>query len=168
MNEQRLSPQEREKIKGSRMEYAFMVEDAYAHLPLLGSVVRALGKDWSMQLEGTDDFKKRVVDLQNQLVKSDLIRMGVNPFNSDLVLIDGSAELTQEIRNDLAVLGKSHVMAIDQNPDESYDLISRFSVQELSKNGVTAITGTGKGKTTSALGIAAEALAQGGRVAAIQ
>lgn len=173
---------DRTQNKGNRLEYAYITSDAYSSYPLLGSVIRALGKkNWKVLVLAPKEEQSVFLQLKATLKNPDRLTVlsfdqlsKINDQSFELVLSQyADPKLNQQIRNHLQILGKSHVMTVDSSPSfEEYDLISSFEVQELHPQGVVAITGTktsgGKGKTTTALGMAVEKLAEGNTVAIVQ
>lgn len=164
-----LSPEQRGQIKGNKLEYLYQIPESYAHLPLLGSAVRALGKEWSVEVdfEGKQDVVfQRLKDL---LKEPERLRINAGDNESDLLLIGGKqAELINRRRDSIHTLGRRHVMTSGQDIDENYDLVSGFNISTLNEQGVIAITGAGKGKTTTAIGFAAETMTSGRKTAIVQ
>jgi cob(I)alamin adenosyltransferase len=141
------------------LSYWYQVEQPWALYPILGSAVRALGKRWrvgvaSDQLDSFEQLRARL-EVPTQL--------GLTLTDQELGLARGKT--LGQIRG--GGFG-GHVMVVGEDTEEGYDLISRFEVKRLNEGGVVAITGTGKGKTTSGIGVAAEAMARGQRVAIVQ
>lgn len=168
--------QDRERYMASTLAYAYAVASEFSTYPILGSLIRAVGKGWKVAVVASKKrapvyrlFQRQLRDPSQVLVAYVDDLSGLRRFH-ELVLIDGASPVVaSHIRHDHRVLGKSHVMAVEVDPEEGeYDLISRFEKRELHPAGVVAITGTGKGKTTSALGLGGEVVAHGGRVAVVQ
>ncbi len=172
------APSAREAAKGQKLEYLYQSTDPSGLYALLGSLVRAVGKEgWRVGVVASAATYPTFVALQALLNTSD--RLVIKPTSEatffsaappfDLVLIDAMHETAtvKSLRDSL--IGQSHVMVAGNDPQsDDYDLITGFTQQQLHPQGVIAFTGTGKGKTSSALGLAAQAITQGQRVAIIQ
>lgn len=169
----------REEQKGRRVEYLYQTSPDFSVYPLLGSLIRALGKEWNVAVYPTIDNRGVFEDIRERLKDSSVIQiepsLGTRRIQTkrtiptDLVLIDSShhPKVIKRIRD--ALLGSSHVMVAGQDSSRAdYDLISDFSYEHLNPTGVIAITGNGKGKSTSAFGIGVEAVARGEKVAIVQ
>lgn len=164
------------------LRYAYQVSSEFGIYPLLGSVVRALGQErwrvavvsWEKKSPDFLSFQKLLKDPQrlavltwNEFQKSD------DNTSYDLVLFTGEKSKFQQHLSDDELSARSHLMYIEKNPQiDEFDLISAFDIQELHSEGVIAVTGTaqggGKGKTTTALGLAAEHFLKGEKVAIVQ
>ena len=169
----------REVPKGRKLEYLYQTSPDFAIYPLLGSLMRALGKEWKVSVYPSPDnrgvfegIRQKLIDPSAMQIEPSFGGRRLQPPKAtptDLVLLDSShhPKIVKRIRD--ALLGRTHVMvAGHDNSHEDYDLISEFTHKELHPEGVIAITGNGKGKSTSAFGIAAEAIAQGKRAAIVQ
>ncbi len=148
------------------LQYAYQANKTIGAKTLLGSAIRALGKGWKVLIVDDENaqWKQLAHFLQNstllQIASSHNWRKIIYQEKYDLVLS------TQPIdHNDI----NAHTMVIDQQPEfAKYDLISQFHFSQNKPKGVIAITGTGKGKTTTALGYAVEKMIHGYRVALVQ
>lgn len=143
------------------LRYAYNVPSELELYPLLGSAVRALGKkQWNIAVFGSEHQRKIFQTLRDKLKTSVLLQ------------VPGDLDSSQSIDLVLSfspIRVLTHSMVIDRLPVlEQYDLISAFTLDQLRRKGVVALTGTGKGKTTTAIGIATESFLKGGRVAVIQ
>ena len=137
------------------MKYCYQGSEKFGEHLLLGSIIRALGKGWSVEVrvhsEQMDLFKK----FQMQLKKSAQIILTQSDAEQELRLVESDK--------------KEHVIRLDDSPDlEEYDLISKIEQSSLKNKGVIAITGSGKGKTTLGLGFAAQAVANNQKAVVIQ
>lgn len=152
------------------MNYAYVSPNKIGKYPLLGSVVRAIGQSsWKILVLATEEEAEVYKKLKDQLKNADrldlstLERFEKSKERDDYHLI--ISQYPDTIINSV----KSHVMTLGKHPkSEEYDLISQFEVKELQSKGVIAITGNGKGKTTSALGFAVEAFLNKRKVAIVQ
>ncbi len=169
---------DREQLKKHRLEYLYEIEPVSAIYPLLGSCLRALGKGWTVQTLSTRNLALFAA-LQDLLKDPDalLVRAFTGPqslvFQAErpvqLVLIESedNGSVIKAVRDTL--LGNVHVMVGGEDQFVAdYDLISRWTSQDLHPQGVIAFTGQGKGKSTSAFGIALKAAIDGGRSAIVQ
>lgn len=161
----------RDLLKKNTLEYAYQTTPKLGKLPSFGSVVRALGKGWKVCIITSRPDQTELSFFKNVLMKPESFHVlsveeaKVADFSIfHLVLFDEvEYELISELRNSPNILGKSHVMAVEQRSATElfeYDLISHFSEETFQSQGVTAITGNGKGKTTSALGLAIQSLSK--------
>jgi cob(I)alamin adenosyltransferase len=160
----------REKLKGFRLEYLYEASPDIARYPLLGSAVRALGKEWSVKVLPSDISQRTFEGLQRRLKDPSRLNIGSEDTNNknNLVLVESPDTHKAKAMRD-AFIESSHIMiAGNDSGKEDYDLISIFSSEQLKSKGVIAITGTGKGKSTTAFGIAAEAVANGKKTAIVQ
>jgi cob(I)alamin adenosyltransferase len=142
------------------LRYAYVTPVLVSLYPLYGSMVRGIGKGWTVHIRTTTP--ERYVPVKELLQDpSQLLINAHDTKECDLILCD-----------DISLLPKNphaHLMVIDPHPRiDSYDLISAFERTTLTSRGVTAITGDGKGKTTSALGMGVESLYRGESVTIIQ
>lgn len=170
------NPNQRELIKHNKMEYAYQTSVELGRLPILGSLMRAVGKGWSVCVITSTGEMPQFQAIQNLLLdkgainvisEEDVAQLDFTKYQ--LLIFQGiPAETINQIRNKPQVLGKMHVMATEDHATDDYDLISKFNENNINRTGVTAVTGTGKGKTTSALGLAAEPLMRGQKVTVIQ
>lgn len=170
-----LHGQDREVRKGRKLEYLYDAPSKIAPYSLLGSAIRAIGKEWDILVSPTEASRETFQDLRDKLVspsqltiKED-IRAKTDSPPPQLVLLDNSTSTkpVKEIRD--KHIDSSHIMVAGTDEErDDYDLISKFSSTTYSKEGITAITGPGKGKSTTAFGIAAEAAANGEKAAIIQ
>lgn len=171
--------QDREIAKGHKLEYLYQIDADAAIYPLLGACIRALGKGWTVQVFASHAHLPVFAGLKALLKAPDTLWVSEyndtttasnrESKNSHLVLIDGVSDphAIKPIRD--MVLGKAHVMAAGADTfTDDYDLISRFTYENLHTQGVTGFTGGGKGKSTSAFGIATAATARGARSAIVQ
>ncbi len=153
------------------MEYAYQADPELGLFVLLGSIARAMGKGWKMCVICDEKSYKIFLDFQKILRDKSTLDIfspeKIKKQNNDIAFL---YHLTPQefsvARNRLS--GNMHVMAVDEKPNDTYDLISAFYQTFLHSKGVTAITGTGKGKTTSALGIGVERILQHEKVSVIQ
>lgn len=170
------------------LRYGYQVPPDFALYPMLGSTVRALGKGWDVLVRGNKSELRSYQDLAQQLKKpgqlhfspmleienhSKLIQPAIPQNFSPELQLWHSASVEKEALNVSGKDGSSpnafHLMVAGKNVSEvDFDLISNFVITRSNPQGVTAIVGSGKGKTTSALGIAAEAVARGKSVAVVQ
>ena len=146
------------------MKYAYQVNAQFGVYPLLGSAIRAIGKGWRVGVSVHPQYEEHFRGLQHLLkdpYQLEIISQNKTPFTQKLDL--SISDKYQLIETAL------HSMNIDLRPDQqTYDLISQFSIDQFSTTGVTAITGNGKGKTTSAIGIAGAVLSNCGKAIVIQ
>lgn len=167
--------QTREIIKRDYLEYLYQTPPALTIYPLLGSLVRALGKEWVVDvfpsrasIETFRNLRSKLKDPSQLLIeRSTHLTRGIP--RADLVLVENLSRRgkVKYIRD--AFIGFSHIMVSGYNKDQAdYNLISRFSQKELNLQGVTVFTGPGKGKSTSAFGIGAKAVANGEKAAVVQ
>jgi cob(I)alamin adenosyltransferase len=171
---------ERTQQKNNQLEYAYQATPQQGRWVIWGSLVRAIGKGWHVSVISDDPKDHDLIrSFQEYLEKPSQITIRTSDQAETLDLSDTklltllgleSATITR-IRNLPQVLGQTHLMTVEQAPADSqdeYDLISHFAQHRMRRDGLTAFTGTGKGKTTTALGLATEALANGQKVAIIQ
>lgn len=164
-----LPPERREHLKGNKLEYLYQVSHHYSHLPLLGSAIRALGKEWRVAVRFEGDKLHIFESLKASLHDPHLLQLEPSKESAQVLLLGGmTADQINKHRESNLTLGKQHVMVSGEKVDDAYDLVSHFSVDQLKPTGVTAITGTGKGKTTTALGLAVEQFVQGKKTAVVQ
>lgn len=170
MTKQELISSEREKIKGNKLEYAYIAPQTLALYHILGSLVRAIGKGWTSTIIGGESLGETATKLRGMLKQPDQLYLQLEQSSSQAVFIGLNNTLfIKKLRDDRRVLGHSHVMTTDPTPDvNEYDLISNFKEVRLDANGITAITGTGKGKTTTALGMGIKSLVLGRKIAVVQ
>lgn len=177
-NSQEQGGQERERAKKHKLEYLYQAGPGVALYPLLGSCLRALGKGWTVQVLSTHHLSPFSA-LQNLLkdpeklllenLADESVPASLEETKANLVLIDAvdSPHTIKALRDRL--LGKAHLMVGGDDPlPDDYDLISRFLSQDLQKQGVLSFTGPGKGKSSSAFGVALQAAVQGERAAIVQ
>lgn len=163
---------EHTRSKYPYMEYHFAGDPDTWRDPLVGSVIRALGRGWKVAVLARGDglafwhlFSESWLEGRLSVVES---------FESvpsvQLLILDASIPFAErvKIQDTDSIIGKMHVMSSGEF-DESfaYNLISRYTQEHLHLDGVVAFTGGGKGKTTSALGWAWQK-AQGKPVAVVQ
>lgn len=165
----------REHRKGHKLEYLYQIEADAALYPLLGACVRAAGKEWSMHILSPRTHMPVFISLRTLLKNPEMFQVSeieAEPLpwrDDDLVVIDGvyNPEMLRALRE--RVTGMSHVIVAGADPfTDDYDLISRFIREESQSRGVTAFTGPGKGKSSSAFGMAVAAAGRGGRAAIVQ
>jgi len=159
------------------MQYLNLVGKNQKSSPVLvGSAVRAIGKGWKVGFlanKGLSDprllpllcsIKDSLIDSTALSLYEDKSIMSADP-TPNLILVDGHMEeLEQELK---ALISKKHskkhhlMISREQVQDmesekPNFDLVSLFSEENVGtkKLGVTTFTGSGKGKTTSALGLA--------------
>lgn len=150
------------------LKYAYDAPEKFGEMVLLGSAVRALGKGWRVLVVSDKRLKKSFLNLQKKLKRPEFLEV-VTVSNFEDVFQTGKFDLVVMEKAFSNISPKSHVMVVDQSAvSEKYDLISKFRIQNLHEKGVTAVTGNGKGKTTTALGYAVSALVQNEKVAVIQ
>lgn len=157
------------------MAYAYQTSAVLGVEQMLGSVMRAMGKGWNVLVIATpttrqhfDALLKMFIDpTQLTVVTLDDIEK-ISLKNFDLICTFLPREGLGRVAPLLFEERSQHIMVIDPTAlYEEYDLISAIS--ESGKSGlVTSYTGTGKGKTTGALGCAAKALGAGKTAAIIQ
>lgn len=163
---------DRAKRKYPKMEYHYAGDLEVLRDPLVGSVIRALGKGWKVTLVAQDegwDFWHDFSDLWNS--QNLQVRQPQEDLSgAQLVLIDQSINVLKRlaIQNSEQILGKVHVMSAGEYPEDApYNLLSHFELSRHHLKGVQAFVGSGKGKTTSALGWAWQK-ASGKPVAVVQ
>jgi len=171
--------QKRDKLKKRKKEYLYFADKETSIYPILGSFVRAIGKGWKLGAVSSGEDYETFQKL-NKILKN-AKQFNVHNFDDynlknivkddfKLVLINSFSHLYQvkQIRD--SVLGKAHSMVsgYDTIFPLDYDLISRFETEIVNDSGITTFTGNGKGKSTSAYGIAIEDIVSGGRVAIVQ
>ena len=164
------------RSKENKLGYANIIPDEIALPLILGTSIRAIGKEWNTTIFAPENQQKSLFDLRDALsIPTLLTILGVEDLDqisqhSNLVVSAyTNPEDSRKIRYAKNILGKNHVITLDNNPEVlEYDLISKFNVTHLHSQGVVAITGNGKGKTTTALGFATKAYLEGGNVAIIQ
>lgn len=169
------NPVEREDYKSGKLEYAYEVSGPESVWPIYGSLLRAIGKGWNSKVVTSDSRILEDLSLLDGTLVGGLLEVLTyeeflktkNFSATDLWLGLGLPKSAVEnLRS--RVLGTSHLMVVDTENEDSYDLISKFEVANLNKKGVVAITGDGKGKTTSALGKSWINLSHGKKVAVVQ
>ncbi len=161
------------------LEYAYVGDPQVTQEALFGSAIRALGKAWKV---GVVSSAPLWTQLQQQLLDpTSLVLLSHTedvPADLQLLLLDDlETDLQHSMRLHPGIRGKSHIMLTetDQTEDQvqddmELDLISVFRSTHVfpePEGQIYAITGNGKGKTTSALGKAIS-LAHGGNVAVVQ
>ena len=171
--------EQREHIKGSSLEYLYDVHPSIVPVeyPLLGSALRGIGKkDWRVAIVAAghnhEVFSRFKDTLQDDKLDVYTFADDPNDISSttyNLILLDGSIPGTHIKQTRDALTGKAHVMVAGSDiAHKEYDLISRFEKKLLMPTGVTAITGDGKGKSTTAYGIAAAETTKGNKAAVVQ
>lgn len=162
------------KAKYPYMEYHFAGDAETWRDPLVGSVIRALGKGWKVFVLARDDgrvfWQKFAEHWTTGLL---FISQGLEDITQaevKLLILDpslGSLE-RQMVQQDKRVVGKMHVLSAGEyDQGFPYNLISEFSLEHLRLGEVWGFVGNGKGKTTSALGWAWQR-AQGKPVVVVQ
>jgi ATP:corrinoid adenosyltransferase len=164
-----------DNLGSSKLIYAYQTSAGLGFYPLVGSLIRAVGKKWRVLVVTPPEYLEFFEKFQNILLSPEIIVLTTRnelekslitsskPFDLVLSLYDDST-FNNSLRSHPQIKGYSHVMVIDSEPTfEEYDLISQFKTTKLHNTGVTAITGTGKGKTTTALGMLAETFLNGGQ-----
>lgn len=145
---------------------------------LLGSAIRAVGKEWKVGVLSSSPIWKSFFDLLSTEEQSSFFMVDPSsPSALDLLILDEPDQYQIKLRFHENIRGKTHVMLTDSDTSEaqlqvetSYDLISVFRSQLVfpSPEGqVSAIVGGGKGKTTAALGRAFR-LSPGKKVGVVQ
>ncbi|GEM_PF-7071949 len=144
---------------------------------LLGTAVRALGKGWNAtalvapriaHLELFRDFGRLLLD-QRQLAMKEPYDLADISKKYQIALIDSSAGGLEGSYARERIKQPAHVIVAGEDIHSSdYDLVSHFLKDKLHRGGVTALTGTGKGKSTAAYGLAAAAVARGQKAAVVQ
>ncbi len=166
---------ERQKKKYPYLEYHFVGDPATLLDPLVGSAIRAIGKGWSVGVVSQGEALRFWQEFSREWQAGAVF---VSPNVDDLpdtkmLFLDASLPPQQQrfIANQESVLGKRHVLSAGA-PDQGHsldwaNLISQFDVAYHEPTGAVAFVGSGKGKTTSALGWAWRQ-AQGKPVVVIQ
>lgn len=157
------------------LKYAYELPPTFVPYVIGGTLVRAIGKSWVVVVTSLDPSKvapwQRLVDLLVDPSQLLLYKVTKLPTNIDANLVIGDSMLTRH-RARLRAQSKSnhqHVVLIDPNSDyDNYDLISLFSERKFKAGTATAIVGLGKGKTTTALGMALDQVLQGKSVKIVQ
>lgn len=165
---------EKKTLKRNKLEYAYQIDESFRSYPLLGSIVRALGKGWDVVVITDENHVHPFFRLKNSLVDLEILQVYTSApekiaNDTALLILDlHNSELISSLRNRHDVFGQMHVMTTDSSPDDRYDLISKFTISNFGDSNIVAITGTGKGKTTTSLGLAVEEVAKGKKAAIIQ
>ena len=154
------------RSKENKLGYANIIPDEIALPLILGTSIRAIGKEWNTTIFAPENQQKSLFDLRDALsIPTLLTILGVEDLDqisqhSNLVVSAyTNPEDSRKIRYAKNILGKNHVITLDNNPEVlEYDLISKFNVTHLHSQGVVAITGDGTGKTTTALGFATKVI----------
>lgn len=160
-----------------QLVYNYFCHDVNPLYPMLGSVVRAVGKGWNVLIIVPQNTETSFIHLQSFLKNSEQLEVcsaeqlgGLikdKPFEL-VVSLYKDHKTTQLIQNH-SLVQKSHIMTAEEQPKkEEYDLISEFTQQTFHDSGAIAVTGNGKGKSTTAFGIAAEAMVMNKKVAVVQ
>ncbi|MEO8581376.1 MAG: cob(I)yrinic acid a,c-diamide adenosyltransferase [Patescibacteria group bacterium] len=140
------------------LRYLYQTSPEASGLVLLGSAVRGLGKGWQVGVLHTDNSSNLFERLRTQL--TDPTQLSIS---KDVRTLDQCQLLLSENPTDQQVAqlfnSTPHVMVAGEqiNPDH-FDLVSRFDEHKLNPDGVIAFVGNGKGKTTSAVGVAVKSL----------
>ncbi len=139
-------------LEGNGLNYLYKVSVGFGKYLVLGTLVRAIGHGMTV---GVVSGNKGVIGLL-EVLKTKL--------NEDLLFVNEDMQakkvkvlIIDESENDLgywrSLYGQTfHLVAI--NTIGEFDLISEISSTRINENGVVAITGNGKGKTTLGLGMA--------------
>lgn len=147
-----IDKRKKEIISGFGFNYLYKTPANLGKYLVFGTLIRAIGHGMVVKVISDD---KEIIMLLRELkflLKDKMLF--VNEEESDkkvkILVVDGS-------ENDLGYWrslygGSIHIVAINVAGD--FDLISEVSSTKLNKNGVVAITGGGKGKTTLGLGMA--------------
>jgi cob(I)alamin adenosyltransferase len=153
---------------GMSLRYAFDAPVEIGKYTLMGSALRALGKGWRILVIGDENLHEELSVLKAKLK---------HPDSLEIATEDDAEKLLARTKFDLVLMERpyekvstiSHVMVLDQSPTtKRYDLVSSYHIKPFRSQGVISITGTGKGKTTTALGYAMKALLQDEKVAIVQ
>ncbi len=167
------------------MKYAYQASQELGILTELGSLMRAIGKGWRLVIIATELTQHHALfkQIQGLLLDPDQLQWFVTAdFSSDFdakkvltqqlfICLDGPSWRLAEDQLGGEPARAGHWMVIDAaatDREAEYDLISDFKRSELSKGPLTAIVGTGKGKTSTALGIALQAVSEGKKASVIQ
>jgi cob(I)alamin adenosyltransferase len=161
------------------LSYMYMADPEAASLPLLGSAIRALGKEWNVAAAPSEHqayLFSPLLGLLEDPGKFHIVN-GASELESllegdglDLLLVSKLAA-SKSMREIIARSEEGcHLMIGGYVPSfmDQADLVSRFTNHRVVGKGVTAFTGNGKGKSTSAYGLALRDLPEGGRVAVVQ
>jgi cob(I)alamin adenosyltransferase len=149
---------------GRHLEYLYSAENS-GRYPLLGSCIRAIGKGWAVLVLASAGDLPTYAAL-GALLKGET-RFAASPLDAafdpddwDLILIDGTREPAAIDALRARVAGRAHLMvaAREAYAPTGYDLISRFEEAGGEGGPLWAFTGNGKGKSTSAFGVALTAL----------
>lgn len=157
-----------ELLKYNKLEYLSLVPSELSSNVILGSCIRALGKeDWKVsaflsgQNYGLVSLARYTLGEQERLHvyrgEEGIDRLQQERTVPNLVIVDAeNAHLVDEIVEQQK--GKFHLMVTaDSQPGERpYDLVSRFTYDKKQPGGIWAYTGDGKGKSTSSFGHAYE------------
>jgi ATP:corrinoid adenosyltransferase len=160
------------KKKYPFMEYHFAGDAQTWRDPLVGSVIRALGKGWKVTILAQEEGLVFWQDLAQDWLPGRLevvVTLAENA-NCNVLVLDSSLSHEQQRAwlESEQVVGKMHVISAGPlNHEFPYNLISQFTLEHQKLEGVRAFVGTGKGKTTSALGWAWQE-ARGKPVAVVQ
>lgn len=148
------------------LHYSYQSDKTIGTKTLLGSAIRALGKGWNVLI--IDDENAQWKQLAHFLRNLTQLHVASTRNWRNILFQEKINLLLSTEPIDFSDI-KVHTMVIDQQPElASYDLISQFHIDQKKQPGVIAITGTGKGKTTTALGYAVEKMIYGDKVAVIQ
>src|SRR6266568_2607279 len=111
-------PDQREALKGRRLEYLYQVSPDLAPYPLIGSAVRAIGKEWNVQVVSTSNSEGVFRGLKERLQNPGSLMIGTTMGNSSLVLVEGAeSNRIKAIRD--SVIGSSHVMVAGDDTNQA-------------------------------------------------
>lgn len=146
-------------IGGSGLNYLYKVSVGLGKYLVLGTLVRAVGHGMVVRVISADKELVVLLEELKSLLKEEILF--VNEQESDkrekILVVDG---LENDLGHWRSLYGDYvHIVAI--NMVGEFDLISEISTARINQNGVVAITGNGKGKTTLGLGLAVASSARG-------
>lgn len=149
-----------------KLEYLYLTPEEIKTWPIYGSLIRALGKSWTINvLCNSTQSTNELTILKNLLHEPDKLNILLPNVSTTPPACDLFLNMSPLVTGTTAT---HHTMSTHLNEPDSADLISSFRIQELNEKGVTAITGKGKGKTTSALGKVLPQITSNKKVAIIQ
>lgn len=149
-----------------KLEYLYLTPVEIKTWPIYGSLIRALGKGWTVNILSDTSGSTHELTVLKRLLREP---HKLNILSPDIIHPVPPCDLFLNMSTSPTDKNpKHHTMSIAHQPGDFADLISDFKVTRLNKSGVTAITGNGKGKTTSALGKLIPQITNNNRVAVVQ